>query len=82
MLFTDDLALSLAQAFETANRRARELGVDAVSSIITISQQQEGSKKLWRVNYGPADYVSRRGGDLIIDVDPSDTSIQRVLRGQ
>jgi hypothetical protein len=71
-----------AEVIAAANQRARELGVDAVSSIITISQQQEGSKKLWRVNYGPADYVSRRGGDLIIDVDPSDTSIQRVLRGQ
>jgi hypothetical protein len=37
---------------------------------------------LWRINYGPKDYVGRRGGDLIIEVDPSNANVKQVLRGQ
>jgi hypothetical protein len=37
---------------------------------------------LWRINYGPKDYVRRRGGDLIIEIDPTDASVRQVLRGQ
>ncbi|HEV2663613.1 MAG TPA: hypothetical protein VG324_01795 [Blastocatellia bacterium] len=37
---------------------------------------------VWRVNYGPKDYVSRRGGDFIVDVDARDASIKQVLHGQ
>jgi hypothetical protein len=37
---------------------------------------------LWRIHYGPKDYVGRRGGDLIIEVDPADASVKQVLRGQ
>ncbi len=37
---------------------------------------------IWRVNYGAKDYIGRRGGDLIIDVNPEDISIHRVLWGQ
>ncbi len=78
----DDLAVSLARAIATANKRARELGVDALQSLITITQQSSNSEALWRINYGPKDYVGRRGGDLIIDVDPTDASIKNVLWGQ
>lgn len=66
----------------TANKRARELGVDALQSLITITQQSSDSEALWRINYGPKDYVGRCGGDLIIDVDPTDASIKNVLWGQ
>ena len=58
------------------------ISVDALRSIITISQQQEEGRVLWRVNYGASEFLNRRGGDLIIDVDPTDDSIQRVRRSQ
>ncbi len=78
----DDLAVSLARTMAKANQRARELGVDVPQSMISISQLLGGEREIWRVNYGPRDYVGHRGGDLIIDVDPRDTSIQQVLWGQ
>jgi hypothetical protein len=78
----DHVAVSLARTMATANRRARELGVDVVQSLITITQYISNGALLWRVNYGPREYVGQRGGDLIIEVDPFDTSIRQVLRGQ
>ena len=78
----DDLAVSLARAIATANKRARELGIDALQSLITITQKSSNKEELWRINYGPKDYVGRRGGDLIIDVDPTDASIKNELWGQ
>jgi len=78
----DDIAVSLARAIATANKRARELGVDALQSLITVTQHVSNGIALWRINYGPKDYVGRRGGDLIIEVDPYTASIKQVLRGQ
>ena len=78
----DDIAVSLARAMATANKRARELGVDVLQSLITITQQVSDGIALWRINYGPKDYIGSRGGDLIIEVDPQNASIQHVLRGQ
>ena len=78
----DDLAISLAQALARANQRARELGVDILRSVISITQRPAAEHEVWRVNYGPRDYVGRRGGDVIIDVDPGDGSIRQVLQGQ
>ncbi len=77
----DDLAVLLARVLAAANKRARELGVDVLQSFITISQSFEDGSS-WRVNYGPKDYLGRRGGDLIIEVDAGDISIKQVLRGQ
>ena len=77
----DDLAVLLARVLATANKRARELGVDVLQSFITISQSFDNGSS-WRVNYGPKDYIGRRGGDLIIEVDAGDISIKQVLRGQ
>jgi hypothetical protein len=77
----DDLALLLARVLATANRRARELGVDVLQSLITITQGFENGPR-WRVNYGPKNYIGRRGGDLIIEVDAGVISVKRVLRGQ
>lgn len=77
----DDLAVLLARVLATANRRAREMGVDVLQSIITITQGFEDGPR-WRVNYGPKDYIGRRGGDLIIEVDADDISVKKVLRGQ
>ena len=78
----DDIAVSLARVIAAANKRARELGVDVAESLITITQLPMNGDLLWRVNYGPKDYIGRRGGDLIIEVNPSDASIRRVLWGQ
>lgn len=77
----DDLAVLLARVLATANKRARELGVDVLQSFITITQSFDNGSS-WRVNYGPKDYIGRRGGDLIIEVDAGDISIKQVLRGQ
>jgi hypothetical protein len=78
----DELAISLARALAVANKRARESGVDVLQSLITITQRAFAGQLLWRINYGPKDYVGRRGGDLIIEVDPISASIRQVLRGQ
>ncbi len=78
----DELAISLARALAAANKRAHESGIEVLASLITITQRAFNGQLLWRINYGPRDYVGRRGGDLIVDVDPTDASIKKVLRGQ
>ena len=77
----DTLAMFLARAIAAANKRAREFGVDVSQSLITITQSIDNGPR-WRVNYGPKDYVGRRGGDLIVDVDASDATVKQVLYGQ
>lgn len=77
----DDMAVTLARVIAAANKRARELGVDALQSFITITQQVDNGL-FWRVNYGPRDYMNRRGGDLMIEVNGEDMKIKQVLRGQ
>ena len=78
----DDIAVSLARAIAAANRRARESGVDVLQSIITITQRALDGNVLWRINYGPKEYIGRRGGDFIVEVDANNSSIKQVLRGQ
>lgn len=78
----DDIAVSLARAIAMANKRAREAGIDVVQSIITITQLAFDGTLLWRINYGPKDYIGRRGGDFIVEIDPADASVKRILRGQ
>lgn len=77
----DDIAVSLARVLAAANKRARELGVDVLQSLITITQLAEGDLR-WRINYGPKDYIGQRGGDLIVEVDAANASVTRVLQGQ
>ncbi len=78
----DDLAVSLARVVASANRRAREAGVEAAQSYLSMTQRVEDGELFWRVNYGPKETIGRRGGDFIVDVDPSDGRIRQVLRGQ
>jgi hypothetical protein len=80
-ILQDDLAVSLARVLAVANKRARAAGVNVAQSVITITQNFEHGLH-WRINYGSKDYIGRRGGDLIIEVDASDASITQVLRGQ
>ncbi len=77
----DSLAVFLARAIAAANKRAREFGVDVSQSLITITQSFENGPR-WRVNYGPKEYVGRRGGDLIVDIDAADATVKQVLHGQ
>ena len=53
----DDLAVSLARAMAVANKKARELGVDVFQSLISITQHTLNDSSVWRINYGPKDYV-------------------------
>jgi len=78
----DDIAVSVARAMAVANKRARELGIDVLQSLITITQRSSNGNIFWRINYGPKNYIGRRGGDLIIEVDQRDASISQVLWGQ
>ena len=78
----DDIAVSLARATAVANKRAGELGIDVLQSIISITQRSVNDDTIWRINYGPKDYVGRRGGDLIIEVNQKTAGIHQVLRGQ
>lgn len=78
----DDLAVSLARAMAAANKKARELGVDVTQSLISITQHTLNGISVWRINYGPRDYVNKRGGDVLIEVDVHDATIKKVLRGQ
>ena len=77
----DDIAVSLARVIASANKRARELGVDIVQSLVTITQHFDNGL-LWQINYGTKDYINKRGGDLIIEVGGEDMKIKQVLRGQ
>jgi hypothetical protein len=78
----DELAISLARALAVANKRAREAGVDLAQSLVSITQHPHDGSLVWRINYGPRDCVGRRGGDLIVEVDPRDARISQVLHGQ
>lgn len=78
----DEMAVSLARVMAAANRKARESGIDLLNSVVSITQRYFEGGLIWRVNYGPKDYVGRRGGDLIVEVDASDGTIKQVLRGQ
>ncbi len=78
----DDVAVSLAKVMAIANKKARELGVDVLRSLIFITQSLDNNQSLWRINYGPKDYRNRRGGDVLIEVDASSFGIIRTLHGQ
>ncbi len=78
----DEIAVSVARVLASANRKAKELGVDVKESMITVSQHLAKGVWLWRVHYGARDYVGRRGGDLMIDIDPANADIKQILRGQ
>ena len=77
----DDLAISLAHVLATANRRARQLGCDVSQSLVTISEHFDAGW-FWRINYGPKNPASQRGGDLIVEVSAENAEVKRVLRGQ
>lgn len=81
-VYKDAVAVSTANVIAVANKRANELGIDSLNSLITMTQYLQDGTMFWRVNYGPKEYLDRRGGDLIIDVAAIDGKIERVLWGQ
>jgi hypothetical protein len=76
----DAIAVTLARVMAAANLEAREHGIDAENSLITISQTDNGT--CWRVNYGAKNYLEKRGGDLVVDVEAKDAQVRQVIRGQ
>jgi hypothetical protein len=78
----DQLAVSVARALAAANQRAQQDGVNVSDSRISISQRTSDDRWFWRINYGPKNYVGRRGGDYLVEVDAATAGIEHVLRGQ
>lgn len=79
----DSLAVSVARALTSANKKAEEYEMNVEKSLVSITQEIQGSRDmLWCVHYGPKDYIGQRGGDLIVYVDPRDYTIRKVLQGQ
>ena len=80
-VLNDELAVSLARVIAASNKRAEESGVDVQHSIISITQVDSEASQ-WRINYGPRNYVTQRGGDLLVEVNAADATVTKVLRGQ
>jgi hypothetical protein len=78
----DSLAMSVARALAVANETAMARGVNPAESLVTITEEAAPGGRLWRIHYGPRDYLHRRGGDLLVVVDESTYTVQRVLKGQ
>jgi len=78
----DRLVMSVAKALALANEAALAQGTDPANSLVTITEEPSAGGRLWRINYGPRDYIDRRGGDLIVVVDEGSQAVQRIIRGQ
>jgi len=78
----DPLAMSIARAVSLANKAALAHGVDPAHSMITITDECLPTGRVWRIHYGPRDFVGRRGGDLIVLVDERLDAVLRIVRGQ
>ena len=78
----DRLVMAVAQALALANEAALGQGMDVATSLITITQEPLPAARLWRIHYGPRDYVGRRGSDLTVLVDERTKAVQQIIRGQ
>jgi hypothetical protein len=78
----DSLVMSVARALATANEEAAKQGANLAESLVTIAEERAPQGRVWRINYGPRDYVAKRGGDLSIFVEERTGAVQRVIRGQ
>jgi hypothetical protein len=77
----DQLAMSIARAVALANLAALKEGMKPADSLVTISESITGKGRGWSVHYGPRDFVNRRGGDLVVNVDEL-TGAVHIVRGQ
>jgi len=78
----NQLVASVARALTLANDAVTAEGTDPADSLVTISEEAATTGRIWRIHYGPRDYIGRRGGDLIVLVDEDQDTVQRVIRGQ
>jgi hypothetical protein len=78
----DRLVMSVARALTLANEAALAQGTIPSDSLVTITEEPSSKGPLWRIHYGPREYVGRRGGDLIVIVDEHGDAVQRIIRGQ
>jgi len=78
----NQLVASVARALTLANDAVTAEGTDPADSLVTISEEAATTGRIWRIHYGPRDYIGRRGGDLIVLVDEDQDAVQRVIRGQ
>lgn len=78
----DRLAMTVARATALANGAARSHGTDPAGSLITVTEEGSPAGPLWRIHYGPRDFVHQRGGDLIVVVDERAGVVERVIHGQ
>jgi hypothetical protein len=78
----DHLVMSVARALAVGNEAAHTQGIEPADCMVTISEETSASSRVWRIHYGPRDYISRRGGDLIVLVDQTNGDVQQVIRGQ
>jgi hypothetical protein len=78
----DHLAMSVARALALANEAAAANGAVPGDSLVTIVEETTTAGRIWRISYGPRDFVGRRGGDLIVLVDKTRGVVQRIIRGQ
>ena len=78
----DQLVMSVARALAVANDAAIAQGTDPARSLVTISEETSSPARVWRIHYGPRDFIGRRGGDLIVLVDERSDTVQRIIRGQ
>ena len=81
-VYQDEIAVTIANVLAMANKRASEMGIDVAESLLTITQQLQDNVMYWRINYGPKDYINRRGGDLVVDVSANSGKVEQVLWGQ
>jgi hypothetical protein len=78
----DRRALALASALAVANEVAVAEGMALDESLITVNEETSAGGNLWRIHYGPRDYINQRGGDLIVLVDQQSGDVRDVLHGQ
>jgi hypothetical protein len=78
----DGVAMSVARALAIANEAALARGTDLEQNLISITEEAPPPDRVWRIHYGPRDYIHRRGGDLIILVNERGGLVQKILRGQ
>ena len=82
-LYKTRIAVSVAQILASANRKAKELGIDVKESLIT-ARATFGEKRL-AVACACAGREITSGGAaaiLLIDIDPTSADIKQILRGQ
>jgi hypothetical protein len=77
----DRLALTIAGAVTLANETLVARGVNPAACVVMIEEVLSDTGRTWRMQYGPRDFVHRRGGVWIVVVDEQ-AGVAEVIRGQ